>query len=284
MSNHYTESCICPERFVGLPHYALLPKSYVCIQFKIAVAVPPSNDVDIFANDVGFIAIVDEKGALSGFNVTAGGGMGVTHGNKKTYPRVADVLGFCTIEQGKDVAEKIMLVQRDNGNRVEYVFTPDHLLQSADIRQSHSRKNARLKYTIDRMGLENFQAEVERRLGYKLQPARPFVFASNVDEFGWVTGEDGRHHYTTFIENGRVQDETDKNFKTGLREIAKVHKGDFKLTANQHIIISNVTDEELQEIKRLLAKYKLDNLNHSGLRLSSSACVAFPTCGMSIHY
>lgn len=90
------------------------------LQFKIAVAVPPNNDVDIFGgNDMGFIAIVDERGELAGFNVTAGGGMGVTHGNKKTYPRVADVLGFCTYEQGKDVAEKIMLVQRDNGNRVE---------------------------------------------------------------------------------------------------------------------------------------------------------------------
>lgn len=129
------------------------------------------------------------------------------------------------------------------------------------------------------MGLKEFQAEVERRLGYKLQPARAFNFTSNVDEFGWITGEDGRHHYTTFIENGRVQDEPEKNFKSCLREIAKVHKGDFKLTANQHIIISNVADEELPEIKRLLAEYKLDNINHSGLRLSSSACVAFPTCG-----
>ena len=130
------------------------------------------------------------------------------------------------------------------------------------------------------MGLKNFQTEVEQRLGYKLQPARPFNFTSNIDEFGWVTGEDGRHHYTTFIENGRVQDEPEKNFKTALREIAKVHKGSFKLTANQHIIISDVSDEELPEIKRLLAEHKLDNVNHSGLRLSSSACVAFPTCGM----
>jgi hypothetical protein len=130
------------------------------------------------------------------------------------------------------------------------------------------------------MGIKNFQAEVEQRLGYKLQPARPFNFTSNIDEFGWITSEDGKHHYTTFIENGRVQDEPEKNFRTGLREIAKVHKGDFKLTANQHIIISNVTDRGLPEIKRLLAEYKLDNLNHSGLRLSSSACVSFPTCGM----
>lgn len=115
------ESSTCPERYVTL--LCNLPSdAYTYSQFKVAVAVPPSNDVDIFANDVGFIAVVDENGALAGFNVTAGGGMGVTHGNKKTYPRTADVLGFCTVEQGKDVAEKIMLVQRDNGNRVEYVF------------------------------------------------------------------------------------------------------------------------------------------------------------------
>ena len=118
------ENFICPERSVRLSRYPFPPDSYPRPQFKIAVAVPPSNDVDVFANDVGFIAIVDEKGGLAGFNVAAGGGMGVTHGNKKTYPRLADVLGFCTVEQGKDVAEKIMLVQRDNGNRVEYVFHP----------------------------------------------------------------------------------------------------------------------------------------------------------------
>ncbi|KAI0629161.1 sulfite reductase subunit beta [Trametes polyzona] len=236
---------------------------YLPRKFKVAVAIPPNNDVDVFANDVGFIAIVDKNGELAGFNVIAGGGMGVTHGNKKTYPRAGSVLGFCTVAQGVDVAEKIMLVQRDNGNRVD-------------------RKNARLKYTIDRMGLDNFKAEVERRLGYALQPARPFSFDKNIDDFGWTTGEDGRHHFTCFIENGRIQDEPEKDFKTGLREIAKVHKGAFRLTANQHLIITDVTTEDLPTIKRLLAEYKLDNVSQSGLRLSSSACVAFPTCGLAM--
>ncbi|KAH9940933.1 sulfite reductase subunit beta [Epithele typhae] len=236
---------------------------YLPRKFKIAVAIPPNNDVDVFANDVGFIAIVDKHGDLAGFNVTAGGGMGVTHGNKKTYPRAGSVLGFCTVEQGVDIAEKIMLVQRDNGNRAD-------------------RKNARLKYTIDRMSLETFKAEVERRLGYKLEPARPFTFDKNVDEFGWATGQDGKHHFTCFIENGRVQDEPGKAFKTGLREIAKVHKGTFRMTANQHLVISDVPPAELPTIKRLLAEYKLDNLAFSGLRLSSSACVSFPTCGLAM--
>ncbi|KAH9479673.1 Sulfite reductase [NADPH] subunit beta [Psilocybe cubensis] len=236
---------------------------YLPRKFKIAVAVPPTNDVDVFANDLGFIAIVGDDGELQGFNVSIGGGMGVTHGNKKTYPRAGSIIGFCTPEQGKYVAEKVMLVQRDNGNRTD-------------------RKNARLKYTIDRMGLDVYKAEVEKLLGYNLQPERPYTFDRNVDDFGWHTGSDGKHHFTVFIENGRIQDEPGRDFKTGLREIAKVHKGTFRLTANQHLLVSDVADEDLEQIKELLRKYKLDNLDFSGLRLSSSACVAFPTCGLAM--
>jgi len=129
------------------------------------------------------------------------------------------------------------------------------------------------------MGLSVFKAEVEKRLGYNLSPARPYYFDRNVDDFGWATGKDGRHHFTMFIENGRIQDELSHDFKTGLREIAKVHKGTFRLTTNQHLLVSDIADQELPVIKYLLAKHKLDNLSHSALRLSSSACVAFPTCG-----
>lgn len=132
------------------------------------------------------------------------------------------------------------------------------------------------------MGLETFKAEVERRLGFELQPARPFTFDKNIDDFGWTIGENGKHHFTCFIENGRIQDEPERDFKTGLREIAKVHKGTFRTTANQHLIISDIPTEELPTIKRLLAHYKLDNLSYTGLRLSSSACVAFPTCGLAM--
>ncbi|KAG8838628.1 hypothetical protein FRC20_006260 [Serendipita sp. 405] len=236
---------------------------YLPRKFKIAVAIPPNNDVDVFANDVGFIAIADQKGRLIGFNVTAGGGMGVTHSNKKTYPRTGDVLGFCTTDRGHKVAESILTTQRDNGNRAD-------------------RKNARLKYTIDRMGLDAFKAEVEKRQGFAFEPAKPFHFESNVDEFGWIKDAQGKYHFTCFIENGRVQDEPGKDFKTGLREIAKVHKGRFRLTANQHLIVSEVPESELSTIKGLLAQYRLDNVQFSGLRLSSSACVAFPTCGLAM--
>lgn len=145
-----------------------------------------------------------------------------------------------------------------------------------------SRKNARLKYTVDRMGLDVYKAEVEKLLGYTLEPPRPFTFDRNIDDFGWHVGEDGKHHFMMFIENGRVQDEPGRDYKTGLREIAKVLKGSFRLTANQHLMISDISSEDLDLVKNLLAKYKLDNLNYTGLRLSSSACVAFPTCGLAM--
>lgn len=129
------------------------------------------------------------------------------------------------------------------------------------------------------MGLDVFKQEVEKLLGYALQPARAYTFDRNIDDYGWSTGEDGRHHFTMFVENGRIQDEAGKEFKTGLREIAKIHKGAFRLTTNQHLLVSDIPSEDLPKIKNLLAKYKMDILSHSGLRLASSACVAFPTCG-----
>ncbi|KAH9072150.1 sulfite reductase subunit beta [Lactarius deliciosus] len=237
--------------------------SYLPRKFKVAIAVPPTNDVDVFAHDLGYIAIVNECGELAGFNVIVGGGMGLTHGNKKTYPSTASTLGFITPERVNIVAEKIMIWQRDNGNRTD-------------------RKNGRLKYTIDRMGLDVFKAEVEKLLGFRFQPARPFTFDRNIDDFGWHTGDDGKHHFTCFIENGRVQDEPGRDFKTALREIAKVHKGEFRLTASGHIVISNIATWDLPDIKRLLAHYKLDNLDFTALRLSSSTCVGFPTCGLAM--
>lgn len=146
----------------------------------------------------------------------------------------------------------------------------------------HSRKNARLKYTIDRMGFDVFKAEVEKLLGFHFQPPRPYAFDHNVDTYGWLQDDVGNYHFTAFIENGRVQDEPGRHFRTGLREIAKIHKGRFRLTANQHVIITDVAPADVPAIKKLLAEYKLDNLSHSGLRLSSSSCVAFPTCGLAM--
>lgn len=237
--------------------------TYLPRKFKITIAIPPHNDTDVYAHDIGLIAIKGKNGHLTGFNLLAGGGMGVTHNNKKTYPRTGSMLGYVSADQVHIACEKVMLVQRDHGDR-------------------KNRKHARLKYTIDDMGVDVFRGKVEELWGHKFEKAKSFKFQSNVDTFGWQKDENGLSHFTFFIENGRIEDTADFPMKTGLREIAKVVNGEFRLTGNQHLIISNVTDEQLPQIKEMMAKYKLDNVQFSGLRLSSSACVAFPTCGLAM--
>ncbi|KAI9821764.1 MAG: hypothetical protein M1827_002345 [Pycnora praestabilis] len=237
--------------------------TYLPRKFKITIAIPPHNDTDVYAHDIGLIAIKGSNGRLQGFNVLAGGGMGVTHNNKKTYPRTGSMLGYVVADKVHLACEKIMLVQRDHGDR-------------------NNRKHARLKYTIDDMGVDVFRGKVEDLLGEQFEGAKPFTFESNIDTFGWQKDEMGFNHFTFFIENGRIEDTADFPMKTGLREIAKVHKGQFRLTGNQHLVLSGVSDEDLPMIKEMMAKHKLDNVQFSGMRLSSSACVAFPTCGLAM--
>ena len=237
--------------------------TYLPRKFKITIAVPPHNDTDVYAHDVGLIAIQDSNSRLEGFNVLVGGGMGVTHNNKKTYPRTGSMMGYVSASNIHIACEKIMLVQRDNGDR-------------------KNRKHARLKYTIDDMGVDVFKSKVQDLLGYKFEDPRAFEFTSNIDTFGWQKDENAMNHFTFFIENGRVEDTVDFPMKTGLREIAKIHKGEFRLTGNQHLCLSGVHDDDLDHIKGIMKKYKLDNLSFSALRLSSSACVAFPTCGLAM--
>ena len=244
-------------------HEPMYGPTYLPRKFKITIAIPPHNDTDVYAHDIGLIAIKNGEGRLAGFNVLVGGGMGVTHNNKKTYPRTGSMIGYVAADQVHLVCEKVMLVQRDNGDR-------------------KNRKHARLKYTIDDMGVDVFRHKVEDLLGYSFEESRPFEFKSNIDTFGWQRDEFGKNHFTFFIENGRVEDTTDRPFKTGLREIAKVHGGEFRLTGNQHLCLSSVDDKDLGHIKGIMADHKLDNIQFSGLRLSSSACVAFPTCGLAM--
>ena len=238
--------------------------TYLPRKFKITIAIPPHNDTDVYAHDVGLIAIKNTStGRLEGFNVLVGGGMGVTHNNKKTYPRTGSMLGYAPADRVHFVCEKIMLVQRDNGDR-------------------KNRKHARLKYTVDDMGVDVFKSKVEDLLEWKFEAPKPFHFTSNIDTFGWQRDELGMSHHTFFIENGRVEDTPQLPTKTGLRELAKLDIGEFRLTGNQHLCFSNVPPEALDTVKSIMQKYKLDNTSHSGLRLSSSACVAFPTCGLAM--
>jgi sulfite reductase (NADPH) hemoprotein beta-component len=238
-------------------------KTYLPRKFKITIAVPPSNDVDIYANCLSFIAIV-EDGKLAGYNVAVGGGMGSTHGNEATYPRIADVIGFCTPEQVVDVAEKVVMVQRDFGDRTD-------------------RKHSRFKYTVDDRGPDWILAKLNEYLGYKIGPVRDFKFEDNGDRYGWVEDPNGNAHLTLYIAGGRVLDTPSYPLRTGLREIAKIHDGDFRLTANQNLIIANVSPAKRPEIEKLLAEYGIKNSHlKSALRLNSMACVSLPTCGLAL--
>jgi sulfite reductase (NADPH) hemoprotein beta-component len=234
---------------------------YLPRKFKIAVAIPPYNDTDIFSQDLGFIAIV-KNNHIVGYNVAVGGGMGSTFGIPEAYPRLAEVIGFCLPEQVLDVAEKILLVQRDNGNR-------------------QNRKLSRMKYTIDNRGIAWFKNEVEKYLGYQFQEAKPYSFTRNGDRLGWKKGTDSKWSLSLFVEGGRVADSGDFKLKSALREIAKHIGGQFILTGNQNLIIANVTTPEKKKISEVLKNKGVLPGEISGLRQNSIACVALNTCGLA---
>jgi sulfite reductase (NADPH) hemoprotein beta-component len=262
----YREIWLDGERIAGGEDEVVEPiygKTYLPRKFKIAIAVPPLNDVDVFAHDLGFIAVLDSNGDVQGWNVTAGGGMGMTHGEPDTYPRTADVMGFCARSDALAIAEAVVTVQRDWGDRA-------------------NRKHARLKYTIEDRGLDPFRAEVERRAGVKLGPAKPFVLTSTGDRYGWTEGEDGRGHLTLFIMSGRLRDVgTQAQQLSALRRIAEQHDGDFRITANQNLIVAGVRPERRAAIEEIAASNGL-SASPSGLRRNAVACVALPTCGLAL--
>jgi sulfite reductase (NADPH) hemoprotein beta-component len=262
----YREIWLDGERIAGGEDEVVEPiygKTYLPRKFKIAIAVPPLNDVDVFAHDLGFIAVLDSNGDVQGWNVTAGGGMGMTHGEPDTYPRTADVMGFCARSDALAIAEAVVTVQRDWGDRA-------------------NRKHARLKYTIEDRGLDPFRAEVERRAGVKLGSAKPFVLTSTGDRYGWTEGEDGRGHLTLFIMSGRLRDVgTQAQQLSALRRIAEQHDGDFRITANQNLIVAGVRPERRAAIEEIAASNGL-SAPPSGLRRNAVACVALPTCGLAL--
>ena len=235
----------------------ILGRTYLPRKFKIAIALPPHNDVDVFAHDLGFIAIV-QRDRIIGYNVVVGGGMGMTHGEPETYPRTGDVIGFCKPEQAVNVAEAVVTVQRDYGDR-------------------SNRKHARLKYTIDDMGIERFAGLVNERLPVKLASARKATFTSTGDRLGWAEEADGTAHFTLFVENGRIRG----RMLEGLHAIAELGVGRFIMTPNQNLIIADIPVDSRDKVEALLAEYRLDQ-PVSGLRRSAMACVALPTCGLAL--
>lgn len=240
----------------------ILGSTYLPRKFKTTVVIPPQNDVDVHANDLNFIAIAD-NGKLVGFNVLVGGGLAMTHGDTSTYPRKADDFGYIPLEKVLDVAAAVVTTQRDWGNR-------------------SNRKNAKTKYTLDRVGVDVFKAEVEKRAGVTFEDTRPYEFTERGDRIGWAEGIDGKNHLALFIENGRLLDFPGKPLKTGVAEIAKIHQGDFRMTANQNLIIAGVPNEQKVLIEKIAIEHGLMDSSVTEQRKDSMACVAFPTCPLAM--
>ncbi|WP_306521783.1 assimilatory sulfite reductase (NADPH) hemoprotein subunit [Rheinheimera sp.] len=258
----YAEIWLDEEKVETTETEPVLGDTYLPRKFKTTVVIPPHNDIDVHANDLNFVAIA-ENGQLVGFNVLVGGGLAMTHGDKGTYPRRAEDFGFIGLEHVLKVAEHVVTVQRDYGDRV-------------------NRKNAKTKYTIDRIGVDTFKQQVEKRVGVQFQPSRPYTFTHRGDRFGWVEGIDGKHHLTLFIENGRLLDYPGKPLKTGVSEIAKIHKGDFRMTANQNLIIAGVAAEDKSQIEAIARAHGLIEDSVTAQRKNSMACVSLPTCPLAM--
>ncbi|TAL78561.1 MAG: assimilatory sulfite reductase (NADPH) hemoprotein subunit [Burkholderiaceae bacterium] len=242
----------------------LLGKSYLPRKFKFGIAIPPYNDIDVFAQDFGLIAILGSDKRLQGFNLAPGGSMGASAGDPKTYPSLADLIGFVTPDHLLEACWHAVAVQRDFGDRTD-------------------RKHARLKYTIDDRGLQWFHDELQSRLSFRIEPPRPYHFEHNGDRLGWIDGTNGRWHLTLQVPSGRILDVEGHLRQTGMREIARVHKGEIRMTCDQNLIIANVAAEDRAAINTLVEQYGLDDYKRgSGLRLHALSCVALPTCGLAM--
>jgi sulfite reductase (NADPH) hemoprotein beta-component len=243
----------------------LYQERYLPRKFKIGIAIPPDNDADVLANDVGLIAIIKDN-KLQGFNIAAGGGLSTTHGNPNTYARLATVLGFCdTEEKTLKAVYEIITIQRDFGNRSD-------------------RKQARLKYTIDRMGVDVFIAELEKRCGFALQPAKPYQFTTRQDYYGWHKNHEDKWYYTVFVENGRVLDDEKAPIKTALLEVAKTGKANFRFTCNQNVILSDILPADKKAVEAILQQFGIiEHTEKAGaVRKNAIACVAFNTCPLAL--
>ncbi|AJC67471.1 assimilatory sulfite reductase (NADPH) hemoprotein subunit [Dickeya zeae] len=258
----YAEVWLDKEKVATTDEEPILGPTYLPRKFKTTVVIPPQNDVDLHANDLNFVAISD-NGQLVGFNVLVGGGLSIAHGDKTTYPRTASELGYIPLAQTLAIAEAVVTTQRDWGNRT-------------------NRKNAKTKYTLERVGVDTFKQEVERRAGIAFEAVRPYAFTGRGDRIGWVKGIDNHWHLTLFIENGRILDYPGRPLKTGMAEIAKIHKGDFRLTANQNLIVAGVATKDKAKIEALARQHGLIDDSLTEQRQNSMACVSLPTCPLAM--
>jgi len=238
----------------------LYGKTWLPRKFKTAFVIPPVNDLDIFTNDLGFIAVV-ENDQLVGYNLVVGGGMGRTHGNDATYPRLASELGFFTPDKLIEVAKAVLTIHRDFGDRTD-------------------RKHARLKYVVEERGVDWTRAEVEKRAGIKLAPIKSYKFTTMSDIYGWHKAVDGSWFFGLFVETGRVKGAQ----KIALREIADKFSGiEFRLTANQNVVLANIADADKAGINTIFSQHGVKTENQASvLHAASMACPALPTCGLAL--
>jgi len=244
----------------------LYGKTYLPRKFKIAFAIPPRNDIDVFTNCCGFIAISDGSGNLLGYNLTAGGGMGRSHGNEETFPRLADVIGFLPPEKVVDVAKAVLTIHRDFGDR-------------------GNRKHARLKYVLEDRGAQWFREELQSRLGFRFTDPLPFKFDKQGDAFGWNRQADGRLFLGLFIETGRIKDWDGSRMKTALREVVAKYQPEVRLTPGNNVLLANLTEAQRAGIDQDFAAHGVQTSPRqqgSVLRRASMACVALPTCGLAL--
>ncbi len=232
---------------------------YLPRKFKVGYVIPPVNDIDVYGQDLGFIAII-ENGALAGFNVCVGGGMGKLDNREDSYPRLAEEIGFVTADEAPEFSEIVMGIQRDFGDRKD-------------------RHRARFKYTLDRLGTPWFINELEQRRGRPLLPARPVSFRQNGDRLGWHQGDNGLWNATLYIESGRIEGA----LKSQLQAFFEHYGGQVRLTTNQNLQLTDIGAHELEQTKWRLADLGLDHRLQPDLQDAHTiSCVALPTCGLAM--
>ena len=244
----------------------LYGRTYLPRKFKTAFAIPPLNDTDVFTNCLGFVAIADpaNPNKLIGYNLLVGGGLGMSHGNKETFPRLADVLGLFPREQLVNVAQAVLTAYRDHGDRT-------------------NRKHARLKYVLEEKGAAWFRAEVEARIGFALGAAAPMKFTQQGDLFGWHRQTDGNSFLGLYVESGRIKDTPNRQLKTALRRVVEKHRVEVRLTPSQNLLLANVPESARADITAILAEHGVAVENQArAVRRTSMACPSMPTCGLGL--
>ncbi len=239
-------------------------KVYLPRKFKIGIAVPPHNDVDIYSQDLGFVAEVRD-GKLLGYTVLVGGGFGMSHGQTQTRPFLGQPLFFVKPEHAVEAAMAVVTMQRDHGNRED-------------------RKQARLKYLVHKQGIEWIRQEVVSRMKCPTAPSREVLFSEGVaDRMGWHEQGDGKWFRTVWVAEGRIKDSENARYRSCFRAVAERFGFPMRVTPNTNLLVHDIPADKKTDLDQLLAEHGIGSTSGMTLaRQMSHACVALPTCGLSL--